>query len=154
MEGSPVATTIWGPWNEPYLRDLQGTSFVFDNNTDANAAIANKRMYIANKNVTTQFLKNSIGIQFFLCCCAAEPTCETKVRKIRGQRDIELENRRFAGEEEMAQKRLDRDAEIAGITKQEREQLGKLRTEKTKELEGVLEQQGGENRKKLALVLS
>ena len=76
------------------------------------------------------------------------------MRKIRGQRDIELENRRFAGEEEMAQKRLDRDAEIAGITKQEREQLGKLRTEKTKELEGVLEQQGGENRKKLALVLS
>ena len=54
----------------------------------------------------------------------------------------------------MAQKRLDRDAEIADITKQEREQLGKVRTEKTKELEGVLEQQGGENRKKLALVLS
>ena len=76
------------------------------------------------------------------------------MRKIRGQRDIELENRRFAGEEEMAQKRLDRDAEIADITKQEREQLGKVRTEKTKELEGVLEQQGGKNRKKLALVLS
>ena len=54
----------------------------------------------------------------------------------------------------MAQKRLDRDAEIADITKQEREQLGKVRTEKTKELEGVLEQQGGKNRKKLALVLS
>ena len=53
----------------------------------------------------------------------------------------------------MAQKRLDRDAEIADITKQEREQLEKVRTEKTKELEGVLEQQGGENRKKLALVL-
>ena len=69
------------------------------------------------------------------------------MRKIRDQRDKELEDSRFAGEEEMAQKRLDRDAEIADITKQEREQLGKVRTEKTKELEGVLEQQGGKNRK-------
>ena len=44
LEGSPVVTTIWGPWNEPYLRDLQGTSFVFDNNHDPIAALANKRM--------------------------------------------------------------------------------------------------------------
>ena len=48
VEGSAVVTTIWGPWNEPYLRDWQGTAFVFDNNTDATAAIANKRTYIAN----------------------------------------------------------------------------------------------------------
>ena len=52
------------------------------------------------------------------------------MRKIRDQRDKELEDTRFAGEEEMAQKRLDRDAEIADITKQEREQLEKVRTEK------------------------
>ena len=74
------------------------------------------------------------------------------MRKIRDQRDKELEDTRFAGEEEMAQKRLDRDAEIADITKQEREQLEKVRTEKTKELEGVLEEQGGKNRKIIGFI--
>ena len=45
-------TTIWGPWNEPYLRDLQGTEeFVFDSNHDPTEALANKRMYIVNINV-------------------------------------------------------------------------------------------------------
>ena len=43
-------TTIYGPWNEPYLRDLQGTEFEFETGTEAIAsAIANKRKYIANK---------------------------------------------------------------------------------------------------------
>ena len=43
-------TTIYGPWNEPYLRDLQGTEFEFETGTEAiAAAIANKRKYIANK---------------------------------------------------------------------------------------------------------
>ena len=40
---------------------------------------------------------------------AAEPTCDTKVRKIRNQRDGELEDVRFEREEEMANIRLDRD---------------------------------------------
>ena len=44
MEGSNVVTTIWGPWSEPYLRDLQGSSFVFDSDTDPAAALANRRM--------------------------------------------------------------------------------------------------------------
>ena len=58
MEGSAVVTTIWGPWNEPYLRDWQGTSFVYDNNTDATAAIANKRMYNANENMPSSLFKS------------------------------------------------------------------------------------------------
>ena len=48
MEGSAVVTTIWGPWNEPYIRDLQGESFVLRDNHDPITALANKRMYIAN----------------------------------------------------------------------------------------------------------
>ena len=44
----------------------------------------------------------------------AEPTCDTKVRKVRVQRDKELEDALFDGEEEMAQKRLERDKEIEG----------------------------------------
>ena len=43
MEGSMVVTTIWGPWSEPYLRDMQGSSFTFDSNSDPAAAIANRR---------------------------------------------------------------------------------------------------------------
>ena len=55
MEGSPVVTTIYGPWNEPYLRDLQGTEFEFETGTEAIAsAIANKRKYIANKECDTK----------------------------------------------------------------------------------------------------
>ena len=43
-------TTIYGPWNEPYLRDLQGKEFEMETGTAAIAtAIANKRKYIANK---------------------------------------------------------------------------------------------------------
>ena len=53
MEGSPVVTTIYGPWNEPYLRDLQGKEFEMETGAAAIAdAIANKRKYIANKNVS------------------------------------------------------------------------------------------------------
>ena len=44
----------------------------------------------------------------------AEPTCDTKIRKVRVQRDKELEDALFDGEEEMAEIRLDRDKEIAG----------------------------------------
>merc|ERR1712241_441124 len=113
LEGSTVVTTIWGPWNEPYLRDLQGTSFVFSENHNPVAALANK----------------------------PEPACETKVRKIRQQRDEELEDVRFAREDEMAQIRLNRDKEIASIIAEENEQLGAIRTEKTQELQKVLAQQ-------------
>merc|ERR1712241_552268 len=113
LEGSEVVTTIWGPWNEPYLRDLQGTPFVFDGNHDPIAALANK----------------------------PEPTCTTKIRKIREQRDEELEDTRFEREEEMANVRLERGTEIANITAQERDDLETIRTEKTEELQRVLAQQ-------------
>merc|ERR1712241_1566493 len=113
LEGSEVMTTIWGPWNEPYLRDLKGTPFVFDSNHDPLAALANK----------------------------PEPTCETKIRKIREQRDEELEDTRFDQEEEMANVRLERDTEIANITATERDDLETIRTEKTEELQRVLAQQ-------------
>ena len=43
MEGSMIVTTIWGPWSEPYLRDMQGSSFTFDSNSDPAVAIANRR---------------------------------------------------------------------------------------------------------------
>ena len=61
MEGSEIVTTIWGPWNEPYLRDLQGTEeFVFDSNHDPTEALANKRMYIVDKNVNSNPLHGVI----------------------------------------------------------------------------------------------
>ena len=142
-------TTIWGPWNEPYLRDLQGTPFVFDSNHDPIAALANKRTCLDNiKKKPSVFRpvsadKNFNMLTVHILLFPAEPTCETKIRKIREQRDDELEDARFDQEEEMANIRLERDTEVANITAQERADLESIRTEKTQELQRVLAQQVG-----------
>jgi len=113
LEGSDIVTTIWGPWHEPYLRNLQGEAFEFSADHDPMAALANK----------------------------PEPACETKVRKIREQRDAELEDVRFDREEEMAQIRLERDREIANIANMENENLEATRTDFAEQLQVVLASQ-------------
>ena len=73
---------------------------------------------------------------------AAEPVCQTKVKKIRQQRDAELEGVRFDKEALMAQVRLDRDREIADIAARENEQLELIRATFVQQLERVLAEQG------------
>ena len=73
---------------------------------------------------------------------AAEPVCQSKVRKIRKQRDAELEEERFDKEGLMMDIRLDRDKKIANITAQERDQLERIRAYFVQRLERVLASQG------------
>ena len=63
MEGSMVVTTIWGPWSEPYLRDMQGSSFTFDSNSDPAAAIANRR----RKTLPSTLIQASLNLLIYFC---------------------------------------------------------------------------------------
>ena len=63
MEGSMVVTTIWGPWSEPYLRDMQGSSFTFDSNSDPATAIANRR----RKTLPSTLIQASLNLLIYFC---------------------------------------------------------------------------------------
>ena len=73
---------------------------------------------------------------------AAEPVCQTQLKKIRKQRDAELEGVRYDKESLMAQVRLDRDRKIADIVAQEIERLDAIRADFVQKLAKVLAEQG------------
>ena len=85
--------------------------------------------------------KNFDMLTILILLFAAEPTYDTKIRKIRELRAEELEAARFERYEEMANIRLERDTEIASITANERADLDSIRTEATQKLQRVLAQQ-------------
>ena len=131
VEGQQVVTTIKGPWNWPYLRNMQGASSFSSMSTSSLSFTSSSSTSTSFSSVTTItdsistatqwkrklvcFLNRIKSMKYPLALILAEPDCDEKVRKIREVRDEELESARFLKEEQMHQIRRDRETEISNV---------------------------------------
>merc|ERR1711884_844556 len=136
-EGVQVVTTIKGPWNWSYLRNMQGASSFSQMSTSSSS-------FTSSSSTSTSFSSSTSSTSTVSITTAIErkpePDCDEKVRKIREARDEELEAARFLKEEQMLQIRTDRETEISSVRSQETMDISIVQSTRRQQIQQYTEQ--------------
>merc|ERR1719331_3425628 len=137
-EGSQVVTTIKGPWGWPYLRNMQGESAF------SSSSMSSSSSFSSSSSTSTSFSSSSsVSSTSSVSITTAiarkpEPNCDDKVRKIRDQRDQELEDARFIKEQQLTQIRLDRETQLETLRRESTERIALIQTTRRQQIQQLL----------------